>query len=36
MMWALGVPGNISQGVSAAGMVGSPVVAVVAKGMYTT
>jgi hypothetical protein len=33
MIWALGVPGNISHGWSCDGMLGIPVVAVVAKGM---
>ncbi len=33
MMWALGVPASISQGLSADGTVLSPVVASVAKGM---
>lgn len=36
MMCALGVPGNISQGWSCDGTLGMPVLAVVAKGMYTT
>lgn len=36
MMCAFGVPGNISHGWSWLGMLGMPVVCVVAKGMYTT
>lgn len=33
MMWALGVPGNISQGMPGPGIAGSPVVSGVANGM---
>ena len=36
MMCAFGVPGNINHGLSADGIVDRPVLASVAKGMYTT